>query len=494
MKQSPTFIRFLCSFTHVFPHIRFMNVIDRWLQQHLRKGRWFAAVAATLAHACIPQAISFIGMANQLTAMNRLSSELTRPFQSSNRKRSTLPVVCSSPKYMFKRGNNTGMASEIRDAGSIRIEMSRKPISQEDFIKKEKYQLEEDSLGKIVDEVGWGTSEKPVRRLLRGHLQNNPLVAYFFRGRLGDFSAEEKRAIKRNLLHYGWLRSHNPMLEFRMPKKVKDAVSQGAKPKQIIFLPPDNASKKVVMCLVLEGPASAFKKVPTCTPSHPHSRSSNPPVDAIGVDVNQLGKFPMEFGALSDRGKQVHLSLSEGIRDKLDQIVRWATKLEHVDRHISVCQRSYHGERDLRKKTRIGNEIRNQHKRRAGIKRAVDVQASLIIYEIIFTYRPRVFGVEDLATLTTRGKRGKLAKVITWMVKRWEPIISRVEGWVESAGVATTIIPVDARHTSQKHHGCGGVLERKPSTYHVAPCKKCGEQINSHRNAALNIAQRAQVS
>ena len=45
-------------------------------------------------------------------------------------------------------------------------------------------------------------------------------------------------------------------------------------------------------------------------------------------------------------------------------------------------------------------------------------------------------------------------------------------------------------HTSSKHYGCGGMISRDPQNgqYDYASCTKCGQQVNTHENAALNIA------
>jgi len=43
-------------------------------------------------------------------------------------------------------------------------------------------------------------------------------------------------------------------------------------------------------------------------------------------------------------------------------------------------------------------------------------------------------------------------------------------------------------HTSTTHFGCGGILARGRDQYDIAPCKKCGQQVNTHINAAQNIA------
>ncbi len=43
-------------------------------------------------------------------------------------------------------------------------------------------------------------------------------------------------------------------------------------------------------------------------------------------------------------------------------------------------------------------------------------------------------------------------------------------------------------NTSTSHHRCGGVLTRQLGQYDIAPCNKCGQQVNTHKNAAWNIS------
>jgi len=400
-----------------------------------------------------------------------------------------MPLVDTSPKYVFKRGNNAQMKREILRTGKVQLEMSRSPVSREQFLHMEGEYLSEDHRERVVDEVGWGTSRKPRQVAVRRRLQSNPFVKYFFEGRLAALTSAQKREVKRSPSDYLWMRKHNPAVEFRMPKKVKEALERGAEPEQIVLLPPNNASKKVVMCLVLKGPPRAFRKTPECTPSQAHREAAQ--VDSVGVDLNELSRQALQFGALDADGNEVEAFPPLGALRRLTQIERWAVKLKHLDDHLATCQKRYANLPNGSKRTRVGLEIHNLHARKAGIKRAVDVQASLAMYEVAATYRPATFGIENLSSLSTRGKGGKLAKAVTWMVKRWKPIAKRLRGWIDSANLPTKIVAVNPRNTSRMHHGCGGALVRDPNHYHEVECHSCGSVVNTHQNSALNIAELA---
>ncbi|MCG3220657.1 MAG: transposase, partial [Candidatus Heimdallarchaeota archaeon] len=62
--------------------------------------------------------------------------------------------------------------------------------------------------------------------------------------------------------------------------------------------------------------------------------------------------------------------------------------------------------------------------------------------------------------------------------------------WLASLelGYDVQLETVNPYHTSTIHHKCGGSLIRQPGQYDVAPCKNCGQQVNTHFNAAHNIA------
>ena len=51
---------------------------------------------------------------------------------------------------------------------------------------------------------------------------------------------------------------------------------------------------------------------------------------------------------------------------------------------------------------------------------------------------------------------------------------------------------VDPRGTSQVHVGCGGRLKRSKGHYDLAPCKKCGNIVNTHDNSAQAVVYLAQ--
>ncbi|MCE7739489.1 MAG: hypothetical protein GPJ50_08930 [Candidatus Heimdallarchaeota archaeon] len=91
-------------------------------------------------------------------------------------------------------------------------------------------------------------------------------------------------------------------------------------------------------------------------------------------------------------------------------------------------------------------------------------------------------------TADPTGTKGALAKAIYTMPDSL--FIYKKAVWLASLelGYDVQLETVPPYHTSTVHYWCGGILARQKGQYDVAPCKKCGQQVNTHSNAAQNIA------
>ncbi|MHA1675295.1 MAG: hypothetical protein ACTSYI_16915 [Promethearchaeota archaeon] len=67
---------------------------------------------------------------------------------------------------------------------------------------------------------------------------------------------------------------------------------------------------------------------------------------------------------------------------------------------------------------------------------------------------------ENLRGLSTRGKRGYLAKIVNYMYKRSDALANQISDWYLTQTRALSIVPVDPRNTSKIHFGYGGVIQR----------------------------------
>jgi hypothetical protein len=213
---------------------------------------------------------------------------------------------------------------------------------------------------------------------------------------------------------------------------------------------------------------------------------------AVGLDLNQLGHSALVFGALDDvgGGHPVEATLvtrapggstqEQPATAPLERVATLMATLEHQMASLQAKIQCTGGT------PRQRGQLRLLHQRRAGLKTFADHYAAFLVYEVARQIKPDALGYEDLGGLSPRGRRGTLAKVVTWMVKRLPALMAQVTRW----GVPTALTEVDAAGTSQRHHGCGGTLDFA-ADYHVGVCPRCGQRVDRHLNAAYNIAQRA---
>ncbi len=95
--------------------------------------------------------------------------------------------------------------------------------------------------------------------------------------------------------------------------------------------------------------------------------------------------------------------------------------------------------------------------------------------------------IEQL-TVDPSGTKGALAKAIYTMPDSL--FIYQKAVWLASQELGYQVLLESVRpyHTSTIHYGCGGTLVRNQGQYDHAPCTKCGRKVNTHTNAAHNIA------
>ena len=118
----------------------------------------------------------------------------------------------------------------------------------------------------------------------------------------------------------------------------------------------------------------------------------------------------------------------------------------------------------------------------------------LIAQEIYFQIHecsPTIVAYENLRGLSTRGKRGKLAKIVNYMYKRSDALATRISNWHSIQNYVPVLTPVNPQNTSRIHFNCGGVIQRSIQSWDRAPCNRCGKIVNTQRNAPLRIAEKA---
>ncbi|MBY8999842.1 MAG: hypothetical protein KGD64_02910 [Candidatus Heimdallarchaeota archaeon] len=144
-------------------------------------------------------------------------------------------------------------------------------------------------------------------------------------------------------------------------------------------------------------------------------------------------------------------------------------------------------EHDVRGCCKLRGELERVYTRRSRILREILLLLPHFLAAVIVKKKCKVLKIEHL-TVDPTGTKGALAKAIYTMPDSL--FIYKKAVWLASLelGYDVQLESVLPYHTSTIHFGCGGVLTRQSGQYDDAPCKKCGQCVNTHINAAKNIA------
>jgi hypothetical protein len=134
------------------------------------------------------------------------------------------------------------------------------------------------------------------------------------------------------------------------------------------------------------------------------------------------------------------------------------------------------------------------HTRRVNIRSTLHREGSRYTTAMLLFTEASYLACEKLS-VSTDGTKESLAKAITSMP-------DDVNLYLRAVTVAQTIslspkqlVRVDPYNTSKSSHvGCpvtpAGNIKRKHGQYDIVSCLACGESVNSHTNAALQLMQR----
>ncbi len=109
-----------------------------------------------------------------------------------------------------------------------------------------------------------------------------------------------------------------------------------------------------------------------------------------------------------------------------------------------------------------------------------------MIASLVFAADAKILVTERLKGISTKGKKGKLAKPVTSMGKDKviEDAIAILEGWGKQI-IHIKVPPWNVKFGT--HHQCGGTLIRE-KLWNVVPCDRCNVMVNTHENAAKLLA------
>ena len=195
----------------------------------------------------------------------------------------------------------------------------------------------------------------------------------------------------------------------------------------------------------------------------------------LGVDINRLGEYMVVFNTL------VPLP---------PDLMKLTEKYNHLEKVLKELNRGF-----LRKRKeydslgccKLKGELHRVYARRSRLLREITRLLPHFLAAVIVKKKCQILKIEDLTSDPTDTK-GALAKAIYTMPDNL--YIYKKAVWLASLelGYDVQLVSVPPYHTSSTHYGCGGKIARSKYHYDFAPCKKCGQQVNTHENAALNIA------
>ncbi|MFW9994667.1 MAG: hypothetical protein ACFFD4_21675 [Candidatus Odinarchaeota archaeon] len=140
----------------------------------------------------------------------------------------------------------------------------------------------------------------------------------------------------------------------------------------------------------------------------------------------------------------------------------------------------------------INNQITLLHVRIKKLRKALhDLTTREIAVQLLLT-GATTLACENLESMDVTGKKGAVAIATLNMPDELAVIVRAVRNinaLYRALGIPLEVVidPVDPHGTSTTHAGCGGKLQRSLASWDMAKCQKCGQTVNTHVSAALNV-------
>ncbi|MCE7748078.1 MAG: hypothetical protein GPJ51_06755 [Candidatus Heimdallarchaeota archaeon] len=258
------------------------------------------------------------------------------------------------------------------------------------------------------------------------------------------------------------------------PPKVLEYLQNGAHIRVFQVSSGQAPSYKPRVDVVLEGAHSCFHSSKLL-----HRYISNIPgkkLSVLGVDINRLGQYMVAFNT------PIHLP-----SDLLDLVAKYNHLSTKVIEELNRGYLRKRKEHDAYGSCKLKGELNRVYTRRSRILREITRFLPHFLAAVLVKKKCKVLKIEHL-TADPTGTKGALARAIYTMPDSL--FIYKKAVWLASIELdydvqLEVVLPY---HTSTIHYGCGGSLTRHKGQYDIAPCKKCGQQVNTHFNAAHNIA------
>ena len=276
----------------------------------------------------------------------------------------------------------------------------------------------------------------------------------------------------------------------RFSKKLQQYLTNGAILKLLILRSSVGPSSKLLVDLVFTGQRRMFLSTSFIESTSLQSNTSFTANSALGIDVNRIGPYILAF------------SEDISLPDELLTVMTRYLRLEEVISKLQRCQTRWEGyyERKpssfLQKRlAKYSIELSFVHARRKRLLREIHRQCSRLVAFVIFHTDVSLLAIEDLH-LSARGTRGSLAKAILSMpddLNLFTRALLLVKLFTGKSISLRTVSP--AYTSSGPHVGClsspPSCLSRSGSSYDFVRCPTCDLLVNTHRNAAIIIRDRA---
>ncbi len=317
----------------------------------------------------------------------------------------------------------------------------------------------------------------PFKRKKKGRLPIKLLMKKnYVITRQGNAQELTKQVKKQGWTELGFPRKGKQRItaQVHLPQKAVEYIQNGAHIKVFQVSSGQAPNYKPRVDVVLEGAHSCFH-----SSSLLHHYLRNIPskkTSILGIDINRLGQYMVTFN--------IPVTLPPDLLDLAAHYEHLSTKvLDELNRGFLRKRKEY----DPHGCCKLKGELNRVYIRRSRILREITRLLPHFLAAVMVKKKCKVLKIERLTADSTGTKRA-LAKAIYTMPDSL--FIYKKAVWLASIelGYDVQLESVLPYHTSTLHYGCGGSLVRQPGQYDVAPCKKCGQQVNTHSNAAQNIA------
>ncbi len=262
--------------------------------------------------------------------------------------------------------------------------------------------------------------------------------------------------------------------QIHFPQKVVEYIRNGANIKVFQVKSSGSPSYKPRVDVVLEGTHSCFHSPTLLHRYLSHISGKKTPI--LGIDINRLGRHMVAFNTSVVLPQEL-LELAKNYEHLTKKVIA------ELNKGLARKRK----EHDSRGCCKLKGELNRVYTRRHRILQEITRLLPHFLAAVLVKKKCQVLKIERL-TVDPSGTKGALAKAIYTMPDSL--FIYKKAIWLASLelGYDVQLESVHPYQTSTLHYSCEGALARQSGQYDVASCKKCGQQINTHFNAAKNIA------